>query len=222
VELINHNVFLFRNKQLFSSNTYLLKSSYSQECVIIDPGLDYELLVQNINKHQLIPIAIISTHGHFDHIGCVQLLKDEFNVPFYLHELDLKLSKSANFYLKIASIDHKIHTAVPDFLFKGEKNSLNLNGINLIIYNLPGHSAGSCVFVNNNLLFTGDIIYKNGLGKGSMPKEDSTSLKESLLKMVTLFNDDTIVFPGHGEFDYFSEIKNNNKELKSFLNLKNV
>ena len=79
----------------------------------------------------LIPIAIISTHGHFDHVGCVKLLKTEFNIPFYLHELDLKLCKSANFYLKIAKLDHKIESVTPDFILKGDKNSLHFNGINL-------------------------------------------------------------------------------------------
>lgn len=221
MELISDNVFLFKNRKLFSSNTYLLKNNINQECIIIDPGLDYDFLSQEIKENGLIPIAIISTHGHFDHIGCVQLLKNEFNIPFYLHELDLKLCKSANFYLKIAKLDHKIESVTPDFIIKGDKNSLYFNGINLTIYNFPGHSPGSCVLESNNLLFTGDIIYKNGLGKGSMPKEDLTLLKKSLIEITSFFKDDSIIFPGHGDFEVLSEIKNNNTELQNFLNFNN-
>lgn len=222
MELINENVFLFRNKLLFSSNTYLLKNSINNECIIIDPGLDYDLLLKNILEQKLIPIAIISTHGHFDHIGCIQLLKNQFDIPFYLHEGDLKLCKSANFYLKIAKLDHKIETTLPDFILKGESNSINIGGIELTMYNYPGHSPGSCVIKYNRLLFTGDILYKKGLGKGSMPKEDLTLLKQSLKNIMVFFKDDSIVFPGHGEFDSLAEIKKNNKELMNFLELNNA
>lgn len=222
MELIKENIYLIRNLKIFSSNTYVIKNNLNKECLIIDPGFDTELIDQNIQQHNLKPVAILSTHGHFDHIGSVAFLKNKYNIPFFLHEADYKISQSANFYLKIAQIDYKIETPKPDFLFKGEIEHLVLNGINLEIYNLPGHSPGSCVIKSDENLFTGDILYKNGLGGGSVPKENTELLKQSLLKFFNLFVDEHLVLPGHGASEFIGVIKKNNAELNNFLSQKQL
>ena len=117
----------------------------------------------------------------------------------------------------MAHLDYKIETPKPDFLFKGELDHLTLNGIDLIIYNFPGHSPGSCIIKIENSLFSGDIFYKNGLGAGSVPKENRELLKESVLKIFEMFVDDDLVLPGHGASESLGNIKINNTELKNFL-----
>lgn len=217
MELIKENIYLIRNKKIFSSNTYILRNKVNDECIIIDPGFDKELIDTSIIELGFTPVAIISTHGHFDHVGSAAFFKDKYHIPFYLHQADLKLSQSANFYLKVAQLNHKIETPKPDFLFEGERDYLTLNGIDLEIYNLPGHSPGSCVIKIENNLFSGDILYKNGLGAGSVPKENTELLKLSILKIFDIFVDEDLVLPGHGASEYLGAIKNNNTELKNFL-----
>ena len=217
MELIKENLYLIRNKKIFSSNTYIFKNKVKNECIIIDPGFDTELIDNKIQEYKLHPIAVVSTHGHFDHIGCAAFLKKKYNIPFYLHEGDLKISQSANFFLKVAQINHKIETPKPDVLFKGEHDRLSLNGIEMEIFNLPGHSPGSCIIKIENNLFSGDIFYKNGLGAGSVPKENTELLKQSILKTFDIFVDEDLVLPGHGASGYLGGIKNNNEELKNFL-----
>jgi len=217
VELIKENTYLLRNKKIFSSNTYIFKNKVNEECIIIDPGFDTELIDQGIQVNNLKPIAIFSTHGHFDHIGSAAFFKNKYNIPFYLHAGDLKISQSANFYLKVAKLNHKIETPIPDFLFKGEHEHLTINGIVLDIHNLPGHSPGSCIFKIENDLFSGDILYKNGLGTGSVPKENTAQLKQSILKFFDIYVDEDLVLPGHGAPEYIGLIKNNNLQLKNFL-----
>lgn len=217
MELIKENIYLIRNKKIFSSNTYIFKNKVNDECIIIDPGFDTELIDKDILEYNLKPIAAVSTHGHFDHIGSAAFFKNKYQIPFYLHEGDIKISQSANFFLKVAQLDHKIETPNPDFLFKGELDHLTFNGINLEIYNLPGHSPGSCIIKIENNLFSGDIIYKNGLGAGSVPKENTELLKRSILKFFDLFVDEDLVLPGHGASEYLGAIKKNNEELKNFL-----
>uniref|UniRef100_UPI00404A8041 MBL fold metallo-hydrolase n=1 Tax=Flavobacterium sp. TaxID=239 RepID=UPI00404A8041 len=217
MELIKENIYLIRNKKVFSSNTYIFKNKLNEECIIIDPGFDSELIDNEIQENKFHPIAVVSTHGHFDHIGGAAFLKNKYQIPFYLHEGDMKIAQSANFYLKVAQLDHKIETPKPDFLFKGELNHLNFNGLNLVIYNLPGHSPGSCIIKSENSIFSGDIIYKNGLGAGSVPKENTELLKQSILKVFDLLVDDDLILPGHGASEYLGVIKKNNTELKNFL-----
>jgi glyoxylase-like metal-dependent hydrolase (beta-lactamase superfamily II) len=217
VELIKENIYLIRNKKIFSSNTYIFKNIANNECIIIDPGFDVELIYKEILENNLIPIAIISTHGHFDHIGSAAYFKNKYKIPFYLHEGDIKISQSANFFLKISQLEHKIETPKPDFLFRGELDYLSLNNINLEIYNFPGHSPGSCIIKIENNLFSGDIIYRNGLGKGSVPKENTELLRQSILKIFKVFLDENLVLPGHGSPEYLGLIKENNAELKDFV-----
>jgi hydroxyacylglutathione hydrolase len=221
VELIKENIYLIRNKKIFSSNTYIFKNEINNECIIIDPGFDAEIIDKFIQENNLKPIAIVSTHGHFDHIGSAAFFKKKYIIPFYLHEGDMKMSQSANFFLKVAKLDYKIETPSPDALLKGEYFSLSLNGIEIEIFNFPGHSPGSCILKIGNNLFSGDILYKNGLGAGSIPKENTELLKRSILKIFNIFVDDDLILPGHGAPEYIGAIKKNNTELINFLSENN-
>lgn len=218
MESINQSIFTIRN-EFFPSNTYLLKSKSNNSCIIIDAGLDQRLIETKISELNLNPIGILATHGHFDHIGSVSHFKKKYNIPFYMHEADLKISQSANFYLKIARINITIETPIPDFFFKGEKDVLSLGDFDFSIHNFPGHSQGSCILKFNHYLFSGDILYKKGLGFNNFPGEDKLKLKNSILKIMDTFLGTDLILPGHGEAEYLEKIKNNNNDLINFLNL---
>ena len=211
-------VYLIRNR-FFPSNTYLLKKDNSSNCVIIDPGLDSEFIHKCILKNNLIPIGIFCTHGHFDHIASVSYLKKEFgNIPYYLHEADLKISKSANFYLKLVRINYWIDYASPDYIFKNDKEEIEIDGFNFSVFHFPGHSDGSCIFKYNNILFTGDILFKSGLGFNNFPGENINALKDSIKKIILYFDNDYLVYPGHGESEFLGNITSKNLELLNFIN----
>ena len=215
--LTDHLLYKVRN-EIFSSNSYILREKHSDFCLLIDPGLDTQAIDKKLADLNLKPIAILATHGHFDHIGSVSFFKNKFKIPFYMHEADSKISQSANFYLKIARIDHKIETPKPDVLFKEKKETINIGNFELCIYNFPGHSSGSCIIQHDKYLFTGDIMYKKGLGFNNFPGEDKAKLKHSIQAVFETFSDDSLVLPGHGDSEYLMNIKNNNQDLINFLN----
>lgn len=218
MELTKYYFYRIKNN-FFTSNSYIFAESSSNFCLIIDPGLDFNAIDEKIEELHLQPVAILATHGHFDHIASVSKLKNKYSIPFYLHEKDYKISQSANFYLKIANITQIIETPKPDFLFKHQEETLVIGNFKINIYNYSGHSSGSCVIQCNEYLFTGDIIYKKGLGFNNFPGENKLKLKESILDIFKKFSGSSLILPGHGESDCLNNFINNNIELRNFLNI---
>lgn len=204
---------------IFPSNTYILTDTERGCSIVIDPGLDTAALHETITRHRIQPVAVVATHGHFDHIGGVYPLQEQYQAPYYLHESDLKISRSANFYLKLVKLPVKITTPVPDHLFKGQAETWNIAGFTFKVYNFPGHTEGSCVLQAGDFLFTGDILYKKGLGFNSFPGEDRDKLRQSITEIFNRFPDNMMVYPGHGEASALGTIKRENQELRRFLHL---
>jgi hydroxyacylglutathione hydrolase len=207
-------IYHIENK-LFPSNTYVLAKE--KDCIVIDPGLDTGNIIQELKDNNLRPLAVMSTHGHFDHIAGVDEIVKEYNVPFYLHHRDVKLSRSANFYLKLAKINRKIDIVTPQFTFQDEFEFIKIKDFNIKVFNFPGHSEGSCIFQYENSLFSGDILYRNGLGFNNFPGEDKVKLRASILRIFKTFDFNCKIYPGHGLPATLREIELNNNSLKLFL-----
>jgi hydroxyacylglutathione hydrolase len=210
-------VYRVKNR-FFPSNTYFLAKEGTNECIIIDPGVDFESIQQAIHDLDLEPIAIACTHGHFDHLGCIAPLKKAFgNLPYALHEKDFKLAKAANFFGKLAKINVWIEYIKPDVLFTGLKGELNFGAFVLRFENFPGHSDGSCILVIGNSIFGGDLIYSKGVGFNNFPGENKEELKQSISKLLNGYQQQSMVYPGHGESATLAQIQENNQELNEFL-----
>lgn len=215
MEYIESNLIKVQNRY-FSSNTYLLLDA-DKNCIIIDPGLDIERILAAISMEKLNPVAILATHGHFDHIGAAAPIKKQFGIPFYLHRLDLKLLKSANFYIKFIRLQKTIEVIQPDEFLESNPTDIKVAGFHLKSYNFPGHTNGSVVFKFNNFLFTGDLIFRNGLGFNGFPGENKGLLRQSIIQFKETFSESHLVLPGHRIQATLGEILRNNLELKIFL-----
>jgi len=201
------------------TNCYLLSDSQSGDTYIIDPGDDADFITETILHHQLTPLAILLTHGHFDHVlGCLEL-KLNFNIPIYLNEKDKKLYSSANQSalhwlkkntLKVPPIDN----------FLKDKQKLPLGSENVAIIETPGHTPGSISIYSSfpsqyqrrggtstlvgeetsqtSILFTGDTLFKDAVGRTDFSYSKPLQLTKSLEKLFKL-PETTIIYPGHGE-----------------------
>lgn len=190
-------------------NAYIISNSLDSSAIIIDPGEEGDFLSQQIITHNLNLQAILITHGHFDHIlGLLPIHLNFPSVPIYLHEADHFLYKRA-----VASASHWVGDSyspdpppqglsLKDSRFQtrkaAQKGQSLLGG--LVTLPTPGHTPGSVCYhlPDHNLLFSGDTLFKQAVGRTDLSYSDPEKLKTSL-KLLSQLPPDTVVYPGHGD-----------------------
>ena len=204
-------IHLIINK-LLSTNTYLFIDDFN--CLLIDPGSDYEAIRSFIILNKLNVVAIIATHGHFDHVYCISNLQKEFKSKFYLHAKDEKTLKLSNFIMKIYGFKQKIQIPKVDIFFDGVIGTLKIGDYSVNYMNTPGHTEGSCVFQIGNNLFTGDTLFYSE-AESKIPNENLKKLQLSQMSIFEKYDENIFFWPGHGRCGELIEIKNYILERKS-------
>lgn len=183
-----------------NTNAYLVFCPKTRAGLIIDPADEANFLSEKILREKIKPLAIVATHGHFDHLLAANELQLAFGIPFLIHQNDQKIlstmQKSASWHLR-----RKISEEPPkklSFLKKGEKICFGKKWLTVI--ELPGHTPGSIGLYNfsQKILFSGDTIFKDGVGRADFAYSSPESLTQSLQKIREKFAGFRI-FPGHGE-----------------------
>ena len=196
----------------FEVNTYLVYDNENRERAgfIIDPG-GQETKIDNLIKENDINLHfILNTHCHIDHVAMVNYFKKKYNIPFYANENEQSIIDNLkeqadylgfDFSGEAISIDKKLD----------ENEEINVGDITVRTIFTPGHSPGSTSFlVNNQILFSGDTLFKQTIGRTDLFGGDSDKIISSIKNKLFKLNDDITVFPGHGrETTIGSEKKNN-------------
>jgi glyoxylase-like metal-dependent hydrolase (beta-lactamase superfamily II) len=186
----------------FFTNCYIIGCSKEKVCGIIDPGSEGEKIKKIVEIKNLKPIMIINTHGHFDHIGS----NNFFNLPVYIHKNDLEfLSNPEKNLSSLFSIPYLCKNEV--FVIE-EKDIIKIGELNLEVLSTPGHTPGSICLKIQNVLFTGDTIFADGIGRTDFPEGDEEELKNSIKTKILSLPDETIIYPGHGEYSKIKYFKN--------------
>ena len=189
------HAFIWKSMAANNCNTYLIDGPTK---VLIDPGhkkhfdhVQKGLESMGLDLKDL--GIIICTHAHPDHIEAVQLFKD-LPAMFTIHEEEWQSLKNMENHIQAMGID--LASFAPDFLLK--EGDLSVNGIDLKVIHTPGHSPGGmCLYwPKRKALFTGDVIFKDGIGRTDLPGGDGALLKESITQLANLETE--WVLPGHG------------------------
>lgn len=197
---------------VWKENCYIISNSANQG-LLIDPGAEAKKIDNYIIKNRIKLLAIINTHGHYDHIGAVSFFKKKYSLPFYLHSKDEKLSKSANLYVKIFESKKFIDIPEIDFFIDDIDTPLVLDQFSVECIESPGHTMGSICIKLENHLFTGDTILPGQVGRTDLPGGNNNKLVKSL-SILSRLSPDTIIYPGHGSHSILSvEMNTINKYL---------
>jgi glyoxylase-like metal-dependent hydrolase (beta-lactamase superfamily II) len=214
MQVINNiHAFIWQSMSANNCNTYLIDGPTR---VLIDPG--HRNLFDHVKKGlgeiglTLEDIGlIVCTHGHPDHIEAAQLFKESHTL-LTLHQKEWQFLKSMDQQIR-AAIGINLDSISPDFFLN--EGDISLNDIDLIVLHTPGHSPGSVslYWPDQKLLFTGDLVFKEGLGRTDLPGGDSALLKESVKRLAEL--EVEWLLPGHGDIiDEAMDIKKNFNHLK--------
>lgn len=181
----------------FATNAYVVACPETFKAAIIDPGLDSApAIVQYLTQMSLKPIAILLTHTHWDHTANVAELKRRYGIPVMVHPLDapnLREPGSDGLPCWVT-----VEPVEPDRLLE-EGESVEIGNLSFTVIHTPGHSPGGiCLYnVKQNVLLSGDTLFKGTIGNISFPTANADAMWQSLKKLERL-PAKTTVYPGHG------------------------
>jgi glyoxylase-like metal-dependent hydrolase (beta-lactamase superfamily II) len=179
------------------ANCYFLIEG--QDCLVIDPADDASFILEEIQRQQLNLVGMLATHGHFDHVMATGEIQQSIDLPLLIHKEDnfliKRLEQTTEHFLGYKPIILPINN-LENFPLSPRLRWAS----KLKILHTPGHTPGSCCFYfkEDNALFTGDTLFKEGIGRTDLSYSSKEDLKISLKRIFDLPRE-TIVYPGHGE-----------------------
>ena len=179
-----------------STNCYLLKNKETGEMLIIDPGDNAGKIEQKILEMQGKPIAILLTHGHFDHILAAEEIRKKYNVPIYADQKEEKTLQDAR--INLTAYQGNGYTLKAD-VYLTDLQVEELAGFSVQMIETPGHTVGSCCYYlkDEDVLFSGDTVFCGSVGRTDFPGRSSAAIVNSLHRLLDALPDETEVYPGH-------------------------
>lgn len=194
----------------WQANCYLLQPvDDAPEVVIIDPGIfGADAIEAQLEQHSLTPVALLGTHGHIDHIGDAHILAERHEIALYLTEQDqplltkpgLALSPaSAKFLPQMLGGTDELPPVREIITVGGEQE---IGGMRVRVFPAPGHTKGSAILDitagDQRLLFSGDVIFAGSIGRTDFPGGSMAEMRDSLRRILTAFDHELLLLPGHG------------------------
>ncbi len=169
---------------VYQTNCYII--SIDDKDFIIDPGVDAtDWVIKNVTN----PVAILNTHGHFDHVWSNDELQKKLNIKLYTPKGDVML-------LKESSWMPDLPPSTPDVEVEPNEE-LILEGVKVKFHHFPGHCPGCSMIEIGDAMFSGDFLFERSIGRTDFPYSSPSDMKDSLERFKK-FNFDMTIYPGHG------------------------
>ena len=184
---------------IFGATTYLINDKDSSEGAIIDCTSSIDEIERIIKKEKINLKYILITHGHFDHVYYLNQMKEKFKEALVLmHKDDMPLLGQLKAQCSMAEVDEIKVPCIDGLLDENSKN-LKLGNTEIKIIHTPGHTQGGVCYLINDILFSGDTLFRDSVGRCDLYGGDFNKIGKSIKEKLFTLDDNITVYPGHGD-----------------------
>lgn len=193
-------------------NCYILKDDNSSAGLVIDPGGNPERIMPYIVENGIDVKMIVNTHGHWDHIGAVDELRELLEVKLAIHRQDADMLTSARGNLSAFMGANGVMKPAEVLLENGD--TIEFGSCKLKVIHTPGHTVGGiCLYDGADVLFSGDTLFYGSVGRTDFPGGSMQELIKSIRNSLAVVADSAVVYPGHGPATNMGEERRSNPYL---------
>ena len=177
---------------MLHTNCYILKNPDTRDAIVIDPGGDLTVIQDALHRADAVCRLILLTHGHFDHILAVGDLRG-INIPVAIHEADAHMLTERDMFSAIIPYDPRpFEPAEYTFSKEGE---YSVAGFDFYVIPTPGHTPGSVCYVFDGMMFTGDTLFSQSIGRTDLGGNEALMMRS--LRALRDLPGDYDIYPGH-------------------------
>lgn len=180
------------------ANCYIIFNEVNNEALIIDPGAEPAKIEGAIEDLDAIPVAILLTHTHYDHIGAVDEIRERYDIPVYVAPEEQEWLADPNKNLS-AMLGQAVTAQKAEYLFEPEE-IVKIADFSFKVVATPGHSPGgvSFIFEEDTFVITGDALFSGSVGRTDLPGSEPDKLFTSIREQLFTLSKDYTIYPGHG------------------------
>lgn len=195
-------------------NCFLVACPQTRDLLIIDPGDEAARILAAVHACGGRPVAVVNTHGHFDHVGANRELLAACGAELLIHELDLPLLQRAEYQAQFYGL-HAERSPTPDRLLQ-DGDEIPFGQVSCRVIHLPGHSPGGIALLCGRHLFVGDVLFAGSIGRTDLPGGDQRTLVTGIRRRLWGLPGDTVVHPGHGPDTTIARERSSNPYVAGF------
>lgn len=196
----------------FAENAHVIAPVNGSDCAVVDPGAEGQRIVEAIRHAGLTVRYILTTHGHGDHTGAAATIKRELGGVYVVHESDEQLVANPEPWI-IEQLGEFESPPAVDLKVRGGE-TLPIGDLNIDVIATPGHTPGSVCYRCENVVFTGDTLFKGSIGRYDLPGGDGGQELASIRNSLLTLPDETVVLPGHGPRTSIGQERQSNPFLR--------
>ncbi|MFA6989332.1 MAG: MBL fold metallo-hydrolase [Candidatus Gastranaerophilaceae bacterium] len=193
---------------VFQVNNYLVIDEESKQAVLIDAGGDYDMVMAAAKEYKVEIKYILNTHGHMDHIAGDEEIQRKNKVKVFMHKQDKYLLDTFTQHLSAVGMPLYETPVIDEYV--EDSQEITLGNLKFKVIHTPGHTPGCVGYLIDNVLFSGDTLFANSVGRTDLPGGNYNVLEKSIKEKIYSLDEDVIVYPGHGNSTTVKTEKNTN------------